>query len=408
MARRSRPHRPLFPRGAGVGFRAFVLGIFALTIWFADQRSFPALLEVRGVLATVLHPLMSLSASPVTLSSATEQFRGRQALAAENRQLRESQLRLNARMLKFEAMEAENRRLRQLMTSASAIAEKVLIAEIIAVNQDPYRHQITLNKGAGDGVYQGQALVDSYGVMGQVIHVNPTTATALLITDPGHGIPVEVNRTGLQTIARGGGDGRALILPFLPGNADVQVGDLLVTSGLGGRFPAGYPVGEVFDVKRGTAVHFMQASAAPTARLYQGRQVLLVWSEKPAVSAEEAAEPDPNSIPPVVNSPAQRPAVGAPVPAPASAVPGSTPAPAGTTKPTTAALAAEALGLAPAAATTPPAAAGAAPAAEAMQPTPLPRRNPPRRPASTPAPTAAATPEQPAAAPAPAPPAPTP
>ena len=132
--------------------------------------------------------------------------------------------------------------------------------------------------------------------MGQVIRVNPTSSVALLLTDPSHGIPVEINRTGLQTVARGGGDGRVLTLPFLPGNADVKVGDLLVSSGLGGRFPAGYPVGEIFDIRRTTGEHFMEASAYPSARLNQGRQTLLVWSSAPAPVVSEDPTEAPASL----------------------------------------------------------------------------------------------------------------
>ena len=303
MARRTRPHRPLFPRGAGVGFRAFLFALAAISIWFADQRGIASLVELRNILATALQPVLSLAAAPVSLKAAGDQLRANRLLLEENRQLLARQLELNAKLLTFESLQAENRRIRQLVTSSSSLHQRVSIAEIISVNQDPYRHQITLDKGANEGVYQGQAVADAFGVMGQVIRVNPTYSTALLITDTGHGIPVEVNRTGLQTIARGGGDGRTLVLPFLPGNADVQVGDLLVTSGLGGRFPPGYPVGMVFDVKRGTAVHFMQATATPMAHLYQSRQVLLIWNDRPAPVGEALAEPNPDLPPPAANLP---------------------------------------------------------------------------------------------------------
>ena len=291
MARIGRTARPLFQRGPGLGFRAAVLLLFSFLLWFADQRDPVLLIQTRGVLAWLLQPVQWLASVPQGLGKATEGMRSRQSLLLENRQLKEEQLRHQARLLKFAALEAENRRIRQLLASSSALEERVLIAEIIATSQDPYRHQITLNKGGSDDIYLGQALVDAYGVMGQVIRVYPTTSTAMLITDPGHGIPVEINRTGLQTIARGGGDGRVLTLPFLPGNADVKVGDLLVSSALGGRFPAGYPVGEIFDVRRTTGEHFMQASAYPSARLNQGRQALLVWSERPPEPEEAIAAP---------------------------------------------------------------------------------------------------------------------
>ncbi|MES2684009.1 MAG: rod shape-determining protein MreC [Pseudomonadota bacterium] len=286
MARR-RASSPLFPRGPGVGARTLLVILLALGIWFADQRGLPLLTAVRGSVDWLLQPLYWAGNLPGNVADAGGELKNYKDLLAENRALKEAQLKAQARLLLLDSLEAENRRIRQLMASSSALDQRVLIAEIVATSQAPYRHQITLNKGAADGVYFGQAIVDAYGVMGQVIRVNPTSSVALLVTDPSHGIPVEVNRTGLQTVARGGGDGRVLSLPFLPGNADVKVGDLLVSSGLGGRFPAGYPVGEIFDIRRTTGEHFMEASAYPSARLNQGRQALLVWSSLPTPVAGE-------------------------------------------------------------------------------------------------------------------------
>lgn len=294
MARRR--SSPLFPRGPGVGARAFLLALAAFGIWFADQRGIPVLTAVRGSVDWVLQPLRWVTNVPGNVADAGSELKNYRELVAENAAVKDELLRAKARLLQLDALEAENRRIRQLMASSSALAQKVLIAEIIAASQAPYRHQITLNKGAADGVYFGQAIVDAYGVMGQVVRVNPASAVALLVTDPSHGIPVEVNRTGLQTVARGGGDGRVLTLPFLPGNADVKVGDLLVSSGLGGRFPPGYPVGEIFDVRRTTGEHFMEASAYPSARLNQGRQALLVWSSEPIVAAAEDALESPATL----------------------------------------------------------------------------------------------------------------
>jgi rod shape-determining protein MreC len=189
------------------------------------------------------------------------------------------------------ALEAENRRIRELLASAARIEDEVLIAEIVAISQDPYRNQVTLNKGTRDGVYRGQALVDAHGVLGQIVSAGHLRSQALLITDPDHGIPVEVNRTGMQTIAIGAAD-LGLRLPFLASNADIQVGDLLVSSALGGRFPAGYPVGTVYEVRHVAGEHFMEAYASPAARLNQGRQALLVWSESYPVGGDDAAGPE--------------------------------------------------------------------------------------------------------------------
>lgn len=277
-----------------------MLAACAIGLIFADQRG-DGLKPVRHYTAWLLSPVLWVAALPHDAVGSAASVRTRDTLERENQQLRDQQLLLEVRLQKFEALEAENRRIRELLASAKNLTDRVLIAEIIAVSQDPYRHQITLNKGSNDKVYRGQALVDAYGIMGQIVEVGPTTSQALLLTDPDHGIPVEINRTGLQTIALGSGDGQGLKLPFLPSNADVQVGDLLVSSALGGRFPPGYPVGQIYDVKHTAGEHFMEASAYPSAKLNQGRQALLVWSEHtqgtPAADAAPQPAPTPDSTP---------------------------------------------------------------------------------------------------------------
>lgn len=284
--------RPLFPRGPGLGLKALILSLLAVAMLVADQRS-DALHPLRDALAWVLRPVLWAAGIPSAVGDAAEHLQTRESLMEENRVLRDNQLVLQARQQKLAALEMENLRLRELLSSSAQLEERVLIAEILSAAQDPYRQQIVLNKGTRDGVYKGQALVDAQGVMGQVIRVNYDTAVALLITDPEHGTPVEINRTGLRTFALGRGDGQTLSLPFLPGTADVQVGDLLVSSAIGGRFPAGYPLGHIEELRHEPGEHFMEAIARPAARLNQGRQALLVWSESYPVNEPPPAEPAP-------------------------------------------------------------------------------------------------------------------
>ena len=287
--------KPLFPRGPGLGLKALTLSLLSLGILLTDQRS-ETLTPLRNGLAWALRPVLWTAGLPSASGRLAEHLRGRESLLEENLVLRENQLVLQSRQQKFSALEMENRRLRELLSSAAQLEEKVLIAEILSAAQDPYRQQIVLNKGVRDGVYKGQALVDAQGVMGQVIRVNPETSVALLITDPNHGTPVEINRTGLRTFALGRGDGQSLSLPYLPGNADVQVGDVLVSSAIGGRFPAGYPVGKIQELKHEPGEHFMEAIALPAAKLNQGRQALLVWSE--SFPVDEAVPPSASGPPP--------------------------------------------------------------------------------------------------------------
>ncbi|MDE2148816.1 MAG: rod shape-determining protein MreC [Gammaproteobacteria bacterium] len=291
---RTTARRPLFPRGPGLGLRFFALAAAAAALLASDLAGSPWPSEMRRSLNWALQPLVWLSALPASLDALGEQFKGRERLIAENRALRARQLELGGRLLKFDALQAENQRLRALLASASTLKERVLIASVLRTSQDPYRQQIVIDKGQREGAYPGQALIDAWGVLGQVIEVNRNSATALLITDPEHGVPVEVNRTGLQTIALGRGDGQTLSLPYLPSNADVRVGDLLVTSGLGGRFLAGYPVGQVTAIRRPAGESFIEAIAEPAAHLNRGRQVLLVWSRRAGIApagAPPAAAP---------------------------------------------------------------------------------------------------------------------
>ena len=178
----------------------------------------------------------------------------------------------------IESLEIENIRLRELLDSSFEVGEKVLVAELMSVNLDPYKHQIVINKGELHHIYRGQPLLDADGVMGQVVHVGPYTSTAVLITDTSHATPVQVNRNGLRTIALGSGTLNRLDLPYLSNNADVVPGDLLVTSGLGGRFPPGYPVATVTRIDRSPDEPFSNVQAEPRAHLDRSREVLLVWT----------------------------------------------------------------------------------------------------------------------------------
>ncbi len=265
--------------------------------------------SVRSFLSVVVYPLQWLVDLPDTSSEwFRESLSTRRELQEENASLRTQQLMLNTQLQKLESLEAENRRLRSLLDSSFQVGTRhMLIAELLSVDMDPYRHQIEVNKGSLDHLFKGQPLLDSQGVMGQLIHVGPLTATAMLITDPGHAIPVQINRTGLRTIALGTGSIDRLELPHIPTNADVRIGDLLISSGLGGRFPPGYPVAEVIDVEQDPGNTFSEVIARPRAHLDRSREVLLVWppelpnpdprigSSPEIVAPEETTEDSPAS-----------------------------------------------------------------------------------------------------------------
>ena len=251
--------------------------------------------SVRSALSVLVYPLQWIVDLPRTSSEwFRESLSTRRDLQEDNAGLRTQQLVLNSQLQKLEALEAENRRLRALLDSSFQVEERpVLIAALLSVDMDPYRHQIGVNKGTLDHLFEGQPLLDSQGVMGQLIHVGPFTSTAMLITDPAHAIPVQVNRTGLRTIALGTGAIDRLELPHIPNNADIRNGDLLVTSGLGGRFPPGYPVAEVTDVQQDPGRTFSLVTARPRALLDRSREVLLVWPpglQEPLPAPEPAGD----------------------------------------------------------------------------------------------------------------------
>jgi rod shape-determining protein MreC len=217
-------------------------------------------------------------------------FAAREVLVAENESLKRDRLNSEFRLQRLAALEMENARLRELLDSQARVGSRALIAEILAADLDPYRQRFDLNRGLVDGVYVGQALIDAQGVVGQVVRVGPLTAEAVLITDADHALPVSVNRNGLRTIAVGTGDSGRLRLPYLTNNADVEVGDLLVSSGLGGVFPAGYPVGRIAEVRRRPDQAFSEVIAEPASALDRDREVLLVWNAADEVPrASEAA-----------------------------------------------------------------------------------------------------------------------
>lgn len=313
-------HKPLFPRGPGLGLKTLALLLVCGGLMAAELDG-ERIKKPREWMAVALTPVVWLAEIPTRVGVLIEHMDSRERLLHENLALKHRQLQIESQLQRYAALDAENRRIRELLDASARVNDQVAVADIIAANQDPYRQQITLNKGARDGVYRGQAIVDAGGVLGQIVQVNPTTAIGLLVTDPDHGIPVEINRTGLQAIALGQGSGQGLRLAFLPANAEIQKGDLVVSSSLGGRFPAGYPVARIESVRHTPGGHFKEAIATPAARVGQGRQALLVWSERPTidpVQAGEAAAAEAQAAAPVAApaQPAARPATTPASPAP--------------------------------------------------------------------------------------------
>lgn len=292
---RTDTHKRLFSRTSSLRLRFVVLLAVAGALLYFDVTGTASLDRARGWMAQALRPVVWIADLPHIVEDIGDNLRSRRSLLEENATLKHRQLELAVRLQRLQALEAENRRIRSLLASSTALRQRVLISEVLESSQDPYRHQILVDRGAKDGVYVGQAVVDAWGVLGQIVRVHPRTAVALLITDPQSGVPVEVNRSGLHTVALGRGDGSTLSLPFLPNNADVHVGDLLVSSGLGARFPSGYPVGRIVQLRHPAGESFMEAVAQPEAHVGRGREVLLVWNtEQPTTKLPDL----PIAVPP--------------------------------------------------------------------------------------------------------------
>ncbi len=264
---------------------AFILA--SLIMMTVDHRQ-GHLEKVRSALSVFVYPLQYVANLPITVTNwASEVLTTRARLMEENAWLRDEQLVLSSKIQKFEILEAENERLREMLQSSERLGERVLIAELLAIDLQPFRHQIVINKGQREGVYDGQPIVDANGVMGQIVHVGPFSSTVLLLTDPTHAIPVQINRNGLRSVAVGTGQSHILQLEHLSNNVDIREGDLMVSSGLGSRFPSGYPVGVVHNISRVPGEPFAKVTIIPSAQLEKSREVLLVWPETSSRSSAD-------------------------------------------------------------------------------------------------------------------------
>lgn len=251
-----------------------VLSVFLMVL---DHRG-QYLPNVRAALSVLIYPVQVVAALPVRASAwVTEVFRSEKTLRQHIAQLRNENLAHLARLQKFDALEEENKRLRDLLGSAERVADRAVVAELVEVSLEPFSRQIVVAKGTRDGVYLGQPVIDAHGIMGQITEVGMLTSTATLITDPGHAIPVIVNRNSLRAVVFGTGAPDRVRIPYMTASADIKEGDLLVSSGMGRHFPPGYPVAQVTEIVKDTHEAFLQISAIPMARLNYGKEVVLIW-----------------------------------------------------------------------------------------------------------------------------------
>ncbi|MFU6378208.1 rod shape-determining protein MreC [Metapseudomonas otitidis] len=321
--------KPLFAKGPSLGVRLLAFAVLSAALMVVDAR-FETLKPVRSQLGSVLTPFYWLADLPVRVwDGISDQFTSRSVLIAENEKLKAEALLMQRRLQKLAALTEQNVRLRELLNSSALVDEKVLVGELIGVDPNPFTHRILIDKGEKDGVFLGQPVLDARGLMGQVVEVMPYTSRVLLLTDTTHSIPVQVNRNGLRAIASGTGNPERLELRHVADTADIKEGDLLVSSGMGQRFPAGYPVATVKEVIHDSGQPFAIVRAVPTAALNRSRYVLLVFTDtrSPEERANAAAEAQEAADREAASKAAQP--QGAAQPAPA-ATPAASPAPAAT------------------------------------------------------------------------------
>ncbi|MBS03913.1 MAG: rod shape-determining protein MreC [Gammaproteobacteria bacterium] len=272
--------KSLFLEERAISYKLLGFCLLSSVLMAVDQLS-DLLDGPRSGLMVVITPVVVTADLPGRALRGVERvFQTRSDMRGELDEMRAELLLLRAKTGKMAALTAENNRLRDLLGSAAKLQDNVLVAEMVAIDPNPERLEIIIDKGSRDGVFAGQPLLDAEGLMGQVVEVSPFTSRVLLLSDPTHSVPVQVARSNLRLIAQGTGVMRELELMHVQGTADIKVGDLLVSSGLGGRFPVGYPVGLVNSIDHDPGEPFAVVRATSSALLDRSRHVLLVFTEE--------------------------------------------------------------------------------------------------------------------------------
>jgi rod shape-determining protein MreC len=259
--------------------RLVLLSALSVALMMLDHRG-QHLEKIRAGLNTLAYPIQLVAAAPAYVGRhLADFFTTRGALRGDNEKLLAERQLLLARLQQFEALEQENQRLRQMLVSAAQVADKVIAAELVEVSAEPFTRKVVVAKGSRDGAYVGQSVIDAHGIMGQITQVAGRVSRVTLITDAGHAIPVVNNRSSLRALVFGTGNPDTVKVPYLTANADIKEGDLLVSSGMGGTFPPGYPVAQVVKIINDPNEAFLSITAKPTAQLNHGKQVMLIWRD---------------------------------------------------------------------------------------------------------------------------------
>ncbi|HRQ06401.1 MAG TPA: rod shape-determining protein MreC [Nitrosomonas halophila] len=271
--------------------KLFFFVLLSIFIMIADHRS-ELLSEVRRVIGTIIYPLQQLAHTPFQLRNRLERYVSDFKLIKEIDFLRREYLASQYKFLQLQALTAENKQLRALLGAAQQTEIEVVLAEILHTPRDPFNRKITLNKGNTSGVKEGQVVIDDLGVIGQVTQVYPWTSEVTLITDKDHSVPVQIARNALRTVISGAGRNNQLELRFLSINADVRKGDLLITSGIGGVYPSGLPVGRIAHIEYDRSREFARIICTPVAGVDRHRQVLILIASPHTTFEDKTKHPD--------------------------------------------------------------------------------------------------------------------
>ncbi|MFQ6371847.1 rod shape-determining protein MreC [Shewanella sp. YIC-542] len=277
--------KPIFVRGVSNQFRLTLAVILSVLLMLANHRLEP----VRQSLASVLSPIQYFANIPGHLLDwGAETFATRDMLSKQNQELLRQQLLMSERLQRYEHLRQENQRLRALLGSPVHMDSRKMVTEVMEVASDPFHQYVVINHGLRDGVFVGQPVVDAQGIVGQVVQVNELSARVLLLSDPEQGVPVRITRNDVRLIANGTGEVDEIEVRYVPKSTDIKVGDLLVTSGLGNRFPEGYPVARVISITNDDGQSYLKVMAQPMAALDRIRYLLLIWPESVQTTEDDS------------------------------------------------------------------------------------------------------------------------
>jgi rod shape-determining protein MreC len=291
MALTREDNSPLFAGTVAGTLRLIFYLALAMVLMVLDHRN-GWIWRVRYSMSVVVEPVYRLAGLPAAgMRTLTVAFADRKLLTEQNQRLREDLLLANAKLNRMAAVAEQNQRLKGLLDTQRSLELNVQLARVIGMDLGTNQQRLVVNLGARDDIKQGQVVIDAHGVIGQIVEVLPTTSIVMLVTDPNHATPVVVERTGLRTVAYGVREGDQLSLPNVPMAADIRAGDKLLSSGLGGRFPPGFPVGEVLSVGQSQSGMFLEARARPTADIDRSDDVLILHDQAEPVGPPSPAAP---------------------------------------------------------------------------------------------------------------------